>query len=33
MRKRLITVLLAGAMVMSLTACGGSKDSEKTEYI
>ena len=30
MRKRLITVLLAGAMVMSLTACGGSKDSEKT---
>ena len=30
MRKRLITVLLAGAMVMSLTACGGSNDSEKS---
>lgn len=30
MKKRLITVLLAGAMVMSLTACGGSNDSEKS---
>ena len=27
MKKKVITVLLAGAMVMSLTACGGSSDS------
>ena len=30
MKKRLLAVLLAGAMVLSITACGSSKDSSKS---